>query len=279
MSDSFATLLRRFELKSRVFFTGKLCSVAHQDIRAGQGHLHLLRRGQMAVLGPQGQQLLLSQPSVLFLPRPSAHRLSADEPDGADLVCATVEFGAQFGNPLVAALPALMVVSLAQLPALQSVLDALFAEAFAELPGREAAVDRLGEVVLLHLLRHAMQQGQLQGGVMAALADSRLSKALQAMHEHPAQAWTLVRLGELAGMSRARFAAHFMAVVGTPPAEYLAQWRVSLAQGMLAQGRALKTIADEVGYGSTKALSRAFSQHVGCTPTAWLARDRQARQR
>jgi AraC-like DNA-binding protein len=279
VNDPFATLLRRFELKSRVFFAGKLCSTAQQDIRAGQGHLHLLRRGQMAVLGPQGQQLLLSQPSVMFLPRPTAYCLSADEPDDADLVCATVELGAQLGNPLVAALPALMVLPLAQLPALQGVLEALFAEAFAEQPGREAAVDRLGEVVLLYLLRHAIQQGQLQGGVVAALADSRLSKAMQAMHEHPAQAWTLSTLADLAGMSRARFAAQFMTVVGTPPAEYLALWRLSLAQGLLAQGRALKTIADEVGYGSTKALSRAFSQRVGCTPTVWLARDGQAKPR
>jgi AraC-like DNA-binding protein len=273
VNDAFATLLRGFKLKSRVFFAGQLCGAAQQDIRSGQGHLHMLRRGPMQVQGPQGQSLSLSQPSVLFLPRPTAHQLSSDERGGADLVCATVELGAQFGNPLVAALPELMVLPLAALPALHGVLDALFAEAFAQEPGREAALDRLSEVVLVHLFRHALQQSQFQGGVMAALADPRLGKALQAMHGQPAQGWTLALLAEQAGMSRARFASHFMAVLGTPPAEYLALWRISLAQGLLSQGRALKTIADEVGYGSTKALSRAFSRRVGCTPMTWLARN------
>lgn len=275
--DLLATLLCRLELKSRVFFAGNLCSVAQPGLTAGQGHLHLLRRGVMQVQGPDGHSQRLSQPSLLFLPRPGAHRLAADEREGADLVCATVQFGAQFGNPLLAAMPEMMVIALVDLPALQGVLEALFAEAFAHEPGREAAVDRLGEVVLLHLMRHALRQGLLQGGVLAALADGRLSKALMGMHERPAEAWPLERLAAVAGMSRARFAARFAAVVGIPPAEYLAQCRVSLAQGLLARGRALKTIADQVGYGSTKALSRAFHHRVGVTPTEWLVRGAGAR--
>ena len=72
-------------------------------------------------------------------------------------------------------------------------------------------------------------------------------------------------------MSRARFAAHFTDVVGQPAIEYLAHWRLSLAQTLLTQGRQVKSIADEVGYGSPNALTRAFTQRIGQTPTDWLA--------
>jgi AraC-like DNA-binding protein len=73
-----------------------------------------------------------------------------------------------------------------------------------------------------------------------------------------------------AGLSRARFALRFHAVVGRTPADYLARWRVSLAQTLLAAGQPLKAIAPAVGYGSSAALTRAFQRHTGQGPTAWL---------
>lgn len=130
---------------------------------------------------------------------------------------------------------------------MRGVLDALFTEAFDERSGCEAALNRLSEVVLVYLLRHAVEQGLLRSGVVAGLADACLAKALNAMHAEPARPWTLQGLADLSGMSRARFAAHFGAVVGEPAIEYLAGWRLSMAQGLLAQGRQVKSIADEVG--------------------------------
>jgi len=53
-------------------------------------------------------------------------------------------------------------------------------------------------------------------------------------------------------------------------------WRIGLAQGLLAKGRQLKHVADEVGYGSPNALTRAFVLRTGSTPTEWLAAQRRA---
>lgn len=206
-----------------------------------------------------------TEPSLIFFPRVSHHRL------GADLVCASVEFGASFGNPLVHGLPSLLVLPLREAPAMRGVLDALFTEAFDEHSGRDAALNRLSEVVLVYLLRHAIEHGLLRSGVVAVLGDARLAKALHAMHAAPERPWTLQGLADLAGMSRARFAAHFSEVVGEPAIEYLAGWRLSVAQGLLTQSRQVKSIADEVGYGSPNALTRAFTQRLGQTPTEWLA--------
>lgn len=272
MDDRLSPLLRRFELKARVFHAGNLCSLVDFDAADGVGHFHLLHAGRLRLVAPDARVTDLDQPSLIFLPRPSRHRLDAGEGDGADLVCASVELGAAVGHPLLHGLPPVLLLPLSEVPSMARVLEVLFAEAFAEHSGRDAALNRLTEVVLIHLLRHVVESGLLKAGVMAGLADTRLARALSAMHAEPAAPWTLRELADLAGMSRARFAAHFAEVVGQPAIEHLAGWRLAVAQRLLAQGRQLKTIADEVGYGSPNALTRAFTQRLGVSPTQWLAR-------
>ncbi|MNT89675.1 transcriptional activator FtrA [compost metagenome] len=73
-------------------------------------------------------------------------------------------------------------------------------------------------------------------------------------------------------MSRSAFAARFKSVVGATPADYLAQWRLTIAQAELRTGASVKTIADSLGYANASALSRLFAQKVGVSPREWLAR-------
>jgi AraC-like DNA-binding protein len=71
------------------------------------------------------------------------------------------------------------------------------------------------------------------------------------------------------GMSRSAFASGFRDIVGITPGSYLQSWRVGLAQKALLQGKSLKLIAVEVGYGSEAALSRAFKALSGKSPREW----------
>jgi AraC-like DNA-binding protein len=71
-------------------------------------------------------------------------------------------------------------------------------------------------------------------------------------------------------MSRARFAVRFKNIVGKTPGQYLAEWRLGLAQSLLRRGKPIKLIADEVGYSSASALSRAFTALRGVSPSQWL---------
>lgn len=186
-------------------------------------------------------------------------------------MCAFVEFGAGMLNPLATALPNLLVVPLASIPELGPTLTLLFAEAFAHRDGRQAAVDRLAEYFLVLLLRSAMESKLIEGGILTALSDTHLSKAVAVIHQEPERAWTLEELGRIAGMSRARFAAHFLATTGQTPFEYLALCQIGVAQSLLKKGEPLKTVAPSVGYASAGALIRSFSQHVGVPPMTWLA--------
>ena len=167
----------------------------------------------------QGRYSIVSEPSVLFFPRAGAHRLDGGEREGADVACASIDFGVGDENPLLRGLPALLSVPLAQLPGLDLAQQLLFSEAQASRCGHGAVVDRLTEVLVIQLLRHAIAHQLVDGGVMAGLADPRLAKAISALHADPARAWTLDAMAALAGMSRARFAANFRGTVGVPPGD------------------------------------------------------------
>jgi len=278
--DRLTTLLSNFSLHAGVFYTGNICGI-HDFAQNGlRGHIHLIQRGPVQVIGVKQEVFEISEPTLLFLPRPDRHRLVADDRSGADVVCATVQFGGSGRNPITDSLPNVVIVRLATLAGVEALLSLMFEEAFADLEGRQAVLDRLCEVLMIRLLRHCIECGLTQGGTLAGMADARLAKTIAAIHEDPAQDRDLSSMAALAGMSRARFAARFREVTGETPADYLASWRVMTAQGMLKRGLQLKHVASEVGYGSASALTRVFVRKLGCSPTEWLkgAQDNEAAQ-
>jgi hypothetical protein len=178
----------------------------------------LVKRGPVQVIGVRNEAINITEPTILFLPRPDTHRLIANEHMGADVVCGTVQFGGGGRNPITDSLPGVVLVELAMLPGVEALLGLMFDEAFSEQCGRQAVLDRLCEVLMIRLLRYCIDQRLTQGGILAGLADARLAKALIAIHEDPARAWELSTMAALAGMSRARFAVRFREITGeTPP--------------------------------------------------------------
>lgn len=268
--DRLTTLLTHFTLRAGVFYTGNICGIHDFREDALRGHFHLIRRGPAQVIGAREEVITITEPTILFLPRPDTHRLVADDQAGADVVCGTVQFGGGGRNPITDSLPSVVLVALAALPGVEALLGLMFDEAFSEQCGSQAALDRLCEVLMIRLLRHCIDQGLTQGGTLAGLADSRLAKALIAIHADPAREWELSDMASLAGMSRARFAVRFRDVTGETPADYLASWRIMTAQRLLKRGLPLKHVAYDVGYGSASALTRAFVRKLGCSPTEWL---------
>ena len=270
--DRLQGLLHRFQLRARGFHAGPLCGIHEFGVRPGIGQLHLVRRGPLeAHHGAAGVERI-EQPSLIFYPRPLQHRFVCDDRRGADMACADIELGAGADTPIAAALPPVLVLPLTALPGAGGLLDLLFAEAFAERCGRQQVVDRLFEVLVVLLLRHLIDSGQVADGTLAGLAHPRLARALTAMHDAPQQAWPLPRLARCAGMSRSAFADAFRRTVGMPAGQYLARYRIALAQDLLRRGTPLARVASEVGYGSSAALSRAFSAHCGVAPRRWRAR-------
>ena len=268
--DRLSTLFSQFGVRANLFYNGKLCGMASYDGADQRGHIHLLQAGTVTLLGPDRKDLLLTRPSLIFLPRPSRHQLFAGEPEGAQLLCAAMQFEGGVDNPLSASLPDILVLSLDELPLLAETLKWMFDEAAGGHCGREAALDRLFELLIILLFRHLLDHRQLRTGMMAGLADGRLARSLVQMHNAPQHAWSVAELASASNMSRAAYAVHFRAVIGQTPADYLLSWRISLAQKRLREGRPITLIAAEVGYESPSALARAFRRKTGCSPRGWM---------
>lgn len=269
--NSFDRLFENFEFKARVFHAGGFCSLGEFDADPGVAHLHVLRGGTLALRIPHGEEIKLSEPTLIFLPRATNHQIFATESDHADLICASIHLGKRHDDPLLMGLPRVLVLPLCEVPQSVAILGALFEEAFAERVARAAVLDRLIEVILMYVFRYSIDKKLVCAGTMAALADPRLSKVVAAVHDDPSFHWTLEVLAERAHMSRARFSPYFLEVVGMTPGDYLTHWRMGVAQLLLRRGKAVTLVAEDVGYASPDSFGRAFTQWTGLTPRQWVA--------
>lgn len=109
-----------------------------------------------------------------------------------------------------------------------------------------------------------------------ASADTRLARVDQSiiwLREHFAEAISIDRLTEVAGMSSSAFHEHFRTVTGLSPLRYRAQLRLQEARRlMLTEGLEAAEAGFQVGYNSPSQFSREYSQAFGMPPARDVAR-------
>ena len=136
--------------------------------------------------------------------------------------------------------------------------------------GGENILSRLSELLFVETIRQYLETlPSAQTGWLAGLRDPVVGQALAALHGEPGAEWTVERLARTVGASRSVLAERFTEMVGQPPMQYLALWRMQLASRLLLDGAAISTAASAVGYESEAAFSRAFKKLVGQAPSQW----------
>jgi AraC-like DNA-binding protein len=268
--DKLSTLIGRQTFSARVFFNGHFCDANAFQQDAVAGHLHVVREGTVLFTHDDAALVRVDEPSMVFYPRGMAHRLEVPADGMATLLCALIHFHEGHANPLVRVLPDIVRIPLRAMAPMHHTLDLLFSEAGGTAEGRDVVLDRLCDVLMVQVIRHEFDRGELDTGMLAGLTDRHLAPVLEAMHARPHEPWQLASLAALACMSRARFAEHFRNVVGTPPIDYLTRWRIGLACGLLRKGLAVKVVSAQAGYASAPAFTRAFTAQVGMSPREWL---------
>jgi AraC-like DNA-binding protein len=155
---------------------------------------------------------------------------------------------------------------------LGALLAAFGDEAVADRPGRSLVLDRLLGLILIEALRYRPAEiGEGSQGLLAGLADPKIGRALRIMHAETKRPWTLAALAREVGMSRSALALRFTQIVGVPPIEYLANWRMTLAKSALASADVpMVEIAEMAGYRSVSAFSTAFKRETGYSPTLYV---------
>lgn len=272
-SDSISRLLEHVGLRARTFYAGPLCGLHDFGAEEGVGHLHVIRNGKVLATQAGRNRITVHEPTLLFYPRPLDHRLVVDEQLAAELLCANVHYDSGMDNAITQAFPGVMAIPFSAHPRIELTLSLLFAEAADTRSGRQVMLDRLCDVLLIQMVRHAIEQNMVARGVLAGLAHPRLGRVLVEMLDAPGQAWTLASMASRIHMSRNAFARQFSQVVGATPTAFLTQLRIALAQRLLRQGRPVALVAEEVGYGSQPAFSRAFMRELSVSPTGWLRKN------
>ncbi|GAA4353467.1 AraC family transcriptional regulator [Variovorax defluvii] len=190
----------------------------------------------------------------------------------ATIVCGFLGYDRQPFNPLIAALPRMLHLRAGEHGAwIARFTEQAAAESHARRPGADAMLARMSEMMFVDAVRRYADGLPAQSaGWLAGLRDRFVGRALALMHEAPAQDWNLDELGRRIGLSRSALHERFVQMIGVPPMQYLAQWRMQAAARMLLETRStVAAIALDVGYESEAAFARAFKRMVGKPPATW----------
>ena len=273
--------------------------IDHDPMEAGIAPFHLVLGGACIVETTEGVRHALNAGDFMLFPRGAAHRVrdvrrgaatapltvshdgmlpvrrndgqqNARVPADIDLLCGRFVHAPGSSALLLNALPDPLHVSLGNmdtLGSLQTLIALMRTEAEQRQAGALAIVTALSQALFAMALRAHGEQHAASSGVLALLADARLSASVQGMLNAPERAWTIADLGELAAMSRATYARHFNERAGVTVMEFLTQIRMTIACDLLQRTqRSAAEIGEAVGYQSEAAFGKAFQQSVGVTP-------------
>lgn len=268
---------------------------------------HLIIEGECYVELDHQPPLLLKAGDAVLFPQGDAHRMNSQPglaPAGSGarlekilsrrpgqlvhggggaptrLVCGYLACEARLARMLLAGLPQIVRVNVRGSNAgmwLEASVRYALAEARSPRPGGAGVLAKLAEVLFIEVLRLYMnEKAEGRTGWLAGLSDRHVGSALNALHTSPARPWTLHELARAAGTSRSVLAERFHHLVGTSPMQYLTQWRMLVAANLMCRSDAkLASIAEEVGYQTDTAFSRAFRREFGSPPAAWRRQQTQ----
>ncbi|HSN20887.1 MAG TPA: AraC family transcriptional regulator [Usitatibacter sp.] len=257
--------------------------VGHAPVRLEAGDVILFPQGDAHVIssapdvrgvahvpgpGPRTEQL----PFSLHLDAVEARPGDGGEGCATTLACGFLGCDVRPFNPLVATLPRLLHLRASEeRDWIGQFVHLAVRESRNKRPGGEAMLERMSEMMFVDAVRRyvdTLPEGS--AGWLAGLRDRFVGRALALMHEDPAAQWTVDDLGRRVGLSRSALHERFAGMIGQPPMQYLASWRMQVAAGLLRNTHStVAAIAQEVGYESEAAFAKAFKRLVGSPPAAW----------
>jgi AraC-like DNA-binding protein len=252
-------------------------AVGQEPMRLQEGDVIVFPQGDAHVLSSAPGMRAAPDMSAFArrsTPLPMVYELGGGGSDRARFVCGFLGCDERPYNPLLTSLPSVIHLSGSGPQAttgwLGTLLNIAVNESGRARPGGENVLARLSELMFVETIRRYIETlPPAQTGWLAGLRDPVVGQALAALHGEASEPWTVERLARVVGLSRSVLAQRFTEMVGQPPMQYLALWRMQLASRLLVDGGQVAAVAGAVGYESEAAFSRAFKKLVGQAPATW----------
>ncbi len=292
--DPVSQILQIHHVSAQIFHNAKYCGDFNVNTsKSGKIPFHIVTTGNCFLTLPNAdnKKVLLQAGDMVILPHSAEHSLcnkfepqvaenstqsqpfaEAKELQGTGLVCGYMEFDHLVINPIIAALPQYIVIKSTESPwcdHLLPMIKLLMSESLRDGLGVQVTLNRLIDVIFVLIVREFIQLDDHQSGIMAALANKKISLALSLIHDDLSKEWTVETLAEKVAMSRSDFAKKFKQYLAQTPKHYLTQIRMESAYRDLKDtSKSMFEIADTYGYSSEAAFSKAFKKLLGTSPGA-----------
>ncbi|MGO4414293.1 AraC family transcriptional regulator [Cupriavidus sp. KB_39] len=278
------------------------------NAQAAPGHVpyHVILEGEIEIAVGDGR-LRATAGDVLLFPHGAAHTLiglqagsravaasrhfngvvtEVTVPGAAaplDILCGTFVLGSS-ADVLLRTLPEVLCIGTddpnlnGNASWLRGLIGMMHAEADRPRPGGAAIVADLSTALFTVLLRALIDRGGVSRGLIALMADARMTRVVEAVVRAPEQPWTVDSLAALCNVSRATLARRFSQLGGMTPLELVTTLRMDRAARLLRQdGLSAAAVGEQCGYASQAAFGRVFAQHFGIAPGAYRRQHRARR--
>ncbi len=298
--DALADILKTLRLSASTYFCHDLPSPWGMQIdKSAAGLFHVVISGSCwLTLSKNNKKIRLDSGDIVAFPTGGSHAISdmpetqklpgelvvnqlknqqnpfpccEERPDNITaLMCGSFSYDSSLDHPFLRDLPCFIHIKAAETPELEwlrSLMKVLACESRHPSPGSSVIIDRLTEVLFIQLLRNYMKENPESMCYLSALADTQIGQALNLIHGEKHAYLTVEKLASNVAMSRTAFTEKFTKLIGIPPKTYLLNWRMQKAKNLLATTTMpMIDIAENSGYSSEAAFSKAFKQFFQQTP-------------
>jgi AraC family transcriptional activator of mtrCDE len=182
------------------------------------------------------------------------------------IICGRLRFEQVQDNMVLAALPPFVVLR-AHSARLRRIVEGIRDELEEDRLGAAAIAASLASSLMVIILTIYFESTVERRGILALLTQRQTARAFAAMLSEPGRPWMLDELAERANTSRATLVRMFQKAVNAAPLAFLADLRLSLARHRVLTTRTpLALIAEEIGYQSESAFSRAYNRRFRVSP-------------
>lgn len=285
--DALSVVLSRLQLKAEIFSDGEYFGDWATDTSGNRKiPFHLIGRGKAWLHMKGHEPQVLTAGDLVILPHDDQHVIASSakepnqsllerEPDqsgdvATQVICGYFEFQNKAAWPLLDSLPNLILLDLSERSTgsqLRILIELLISELHSANPGFHSVINQIAYLMFVQVIRSQISSGKLMSGLLAALFDEKISKALAKIHGEPQKHWTLESLASQAAMGRSAFSQRFTELVGMSVMQYLTAWRMREARLMLATTPiSTAEIAELCGYESEPAFRKSYKKVIGETP-------------